>query len=118
MLGSVQPHPKGCKARDRVITAGGQRVAIPAPENAPAPRRVHSDSLSVWHRPWFRRLLDSTFIVHPSLSVGVFRQVLNREDMSATARRRTKLVEGKGVEVFELRATLWFDDNGRPWTSL
>jgi hypothetical protein len=38
--------------------------------------------------------------------------------MSVPARRRIKLVEGRGVEVFEVRVTLWFDDNGRPWTSL
>ena len=34
------------------------------------------------------------------------------------ARRRTRLVKEGGVEAFELRATLWFDEEGKSFVTL
>lgn len=38
--------------------------------------------------------------------------------MEASPRRRKRLVEKGGVEAFEIRVVVWFDGDGRSWTSL
>jgi hypothetical protein len=35
----------------------------------------------------------------------------------ALPRRRRKLVERGGVEMFEIRVVQWFDEHGKSWTS-